>query len=535
MLDSRTEEADEPFSPALADAYLPSFHAANQDRRSPSGPSDAADWQPVLSRIGINAEQAEALEARALANGVPFQKELLTAGIVAEERIFRALAQELGLRFMERPDPRTLVTSEESCIKLLGLPDGIPVARILQGDGAAPVLIAPTRLDLNAMREFIRKWPGVAERLCIVTPSALRAAFIQRARPALTRIARDGLSEALPEFSARIVATAWQGAALGAFVAALPFCLSLAQSATQIVAHCVSSIFFLSCVALRLAVSGSGAGPLRPPTLEAPAPSEMPVYTVLVTLYREAAIVPDLMVALGRIAWPRSKLEIKLVCEADDAETLAAIRAQKLRPWVEVIEVPPEGPRTKPKALAYALPLCGGDFVVLYDAEDKPHPLQLIEAWQRFRQAGDDFACLQAPLSVSNRHEGMLAGLFGLEYAALFRGILPWLARSGALIPLGGTSNHFRRSALDNVGAWDPYNVTEDADLGLRLKRFGYRIGTLSYPTYEDAPDRLGIWIPQRTRWFKGWARLLMRNLHAVQMLGSSYLKTRSRAGIATP
>jgi hypothetical protein len=123
-----------------------------------------ADWQPVLRRIGINAEQAEALQARAHVNGVPFQKELLTSGIVAEERIFRALAEELGLRFIEQPDPRTLVMSEETCMNALGLPDGIPVAHALRSDGSAPVLIAPTRLDLRSMREFIRQRPTVAER-----------------------------------------------------------------------------------------------------------------------------------------------------------------------------------------------------------------------------------------------------------------------------------------------------------------------------------------------------------------------------------
>src|SRR5690606_36007305 len=154
----------------------------------------------------------------------------------------------------------------------------------------------------------------------------------------------------------------------------------------------------------------------------------------------------------------------------------------------EVIEVPPGLPRTKPKALAYALPLTGGEFVTLYDAEDRPDPMQLAEAWQRFRQSGPDLAVLQAPLEISNRSDGAIARMFAFEYAALFRGLLPWLSRRRLMLPLGGTSNHFRRAALDAVGGWDPYNVTEDADLGMRLARFGYRAGTLSRPTLEPAP-----------------------------------------------
>jgi cellulose synthase/poly-beta-1,6-N-acetylglucosamine synthase-like glycosyltransferase len=155
--------------------------------------------------------------------------------------------------------------------------------------------------------------------------------------------------------------------------------------------------------------------------------------------------------------------------------------------------------------LAYALPITSGEFVVLFDAEDHPHPWQLVEAWQRFRAGGDRLACLQAPLEISNRHGSLLSRMFFFEYSALFRGLLPWLARYELLLPLGGTSNHFRREALERLGGWDPHNVTEDADLGVRLVRFGYRAETISLPTLEDAPEDFRTWLPQRTRWFKGW------------------------------
>lgn len=264
------------------------------------------------------------------------------------------------------------------------------------------------------------------------------------------------------------------------------------------------SVFFLGCILLRVLALATAAAPAPEPLVRFHA-GDMPVYTVLVALYREAGIVPELLVALGRLQWPRSKLEIKLVCESDDADTLAAIRAQPLRSNIEVIEVPPVGPRTKPKALAYALQAVGGEFVVLYDAEDRPHPLQLVEAWQRFRANGPDLACLQAPLEISNGTSGSIARLFALEYCALFRGLLPFLSRRRLVLPLGGTSNHFRRTVLEEVGGWDPYNVTEDADLAVRLARNGYRTETITRPTLEAAPDDYATWLPQRTRWFKGW------------------------------
>jgi cellulose synthase/poly-beta-1,6-N-acetylglucosamine synthase-like glycosyltransferase len=160
-----------------------------------------------------------------------------------------------------------------------------------------------------------------------------------------------------------------------------------------------------------------------------------------------------------------------------------------------------------------------GEFVALYDAEDRPHAHQLIEAWQRFSTADARLACLQAPLVVSNGKAGLLPRLFSFEYAGLFRGLLPWLARRGLMMPLGGTSNHFRRAALQEAAAWDPYNVTEDADLGLRLCRFGYRTETISRPTYEDAPESLPVWLKQRTRWFKGWIQTwLVHMRHPVRL-----------------
>ncbi|RYE71975.1 MAG: glycosyltransferase, partial [Oxalobacteraceae bacterium] len=174
-------------------------------------------------------------------------------------------------------------------------------------------------------------------------------------------------------------------------------------------------------------------------------------------------------------------------------------------PGFQIVLVPPSLPRTKPKALNVALPLATGEFLVLYDAEDRPDPEQLHAAFQAFRHGGPRLACVQAPLVIGNGTCSWLSGHFAMEYAALFRGFLPWLAREGLPLPLGGTSNHFRREALVAVGAWDSHNVTEDADLGIRLARRGLMVGTIDVPTGEDAPERWNIWLRQRTRWMKGW------------------------------
>jgi cellulose synthase/poly-beta-1,6-N-acetylglucosamine synthase-like glycosyltransferase len=179
----------------------------------------------------------------------------------------------------------------------------------------------------------------------------------------------------------------------------------------------------------------------------------------------------------------------------------------------EILAAPTAGPRTKPKALNAALLFARGAYTAIFDAEDRPDPLQLRRALAEFRRRGPEVACVQAALTIDNTDDSWLAALFTAEYAAQFDVVLPALSRLGLPLPLGGSSNHFRTSVLREVGGWDPYNVTEDADLGLRLARFGYRSVTMSSSTYEEAPSELRGWLKQRTRWFKGWMQTWLVHL----------------------
>jgi hypothetical protein len=198
-------------------------------------------------------------------------------------------------------------------------------------------------------------------------------------------------------------------------------------------------------------------------------------------------------------------LDVILAVEADDAETRSAIERRTARLPVSFIVVPPGGPRTKPKALNAALPFARGEFVVIYDAEDRPEPDQLRRAYDAFARDGVQLACVQARLSIDNTEDGWLTRLFTAEYAAHFDVFLDRLSALRLPLPLGGSSNHFRTRVLRHIGGWDAYNVTEDADLGMRLARLGYRSGMIASTTYEEAPARFAPWLRQRTRWFKGW------------------------------
>lgn len=444
------------------------------------------------------------MASRAAINGTTFVAELLASGAVSERAFYRAVARVLGLPLLEEVDADALVIRERDGLAALRRRGGMRTARLHAPSGPALILFAPDENDFSRLRDLLAGRPDLAARLRIVTPRALRRAVERRFQRTLLQQATHALFDVLPDCSARIVMKGRQGFLAGAAAGLCAALFFVASAETTLAFHVFFSFFFMACVVLRLLAVRRGRPP-PPPEFSALRPERMPRYSVLVALYREAEIVPDLLVALGKLVWPRGKLEIKLVCEADDTETIAAIRAQDLRPLVEVIEVPGSAPRTKPKALDYALQMIAGDYVVLYDAEDRPHPFQLVEAWQRFAGASPDLACVQAPLAISNRDRCMLARMFAFEYSGLFNGMLPFLSRNELVLPLGGTSNHFRRDILELIGGWDPFNVTEDADLGLRLRRLGYRTETISLPTWEAAPETLAEWLPQRTRWFKGW------------------------------
>ncbi len=238
-----------------------------------------------------------------------------------------------------------------------------------------------------------------------------------------------------------------------------------------------------------------------------------PPYTILIPLYDEANVIDALIASLNALNYPRAKLDIKLILEADDFATRTKVQSLALGPEYDVVVVPFSDPKTKPKACNYALSAARGDYIVIYDAEDRPEPDQLKRAAKIFAAAPDDLICLQARLNYYNPDDNWLTRQFTLEYSTWFRLVLPGLYRFGLPIPLGGTSNHFRTKALQDIGAWDAFNVTEDADLGMRIAAFGYRCGLLPSTTYEEANCRLGNWLRQRSRWQKGFLQTWLTHM----------------------
>lgn len=267
-----------------------------------------------------------------------------------------------------------------------------------------------------------------------------------------------------------------------------------------------------------VAISGRSA---TAPSLENP----LPPYAVIAALRHEATMIPQIVARLSRLDYPADRLRGFLVMETDDEETIAAARACPRPDWLSVLVAPPGRPMTKPRALNIALSRVTEGLVTVYDAEDEPDPGQLREAAARFAAGHPRLACLQAPLRIRPpaepaRRRPFLDRQFAAEYATLFEVILPALTRLGLPFPLGGTSNHFRVDVLRQVGGWDPWNVTEDADLGYRLWRSGWRLGVMSAPTWETPPGGIDAWLPQRTRWLKGFMQTWLVHMRRPQGLG---------------
>ncbi len=253
----------------------------------------------------------------------------------------------------------------------------------------------------------------------------------------------------------------------------------------------------------------------------------LPIYTILLPLYKEDKVINKLIKSLSSLDYPQHLLDIKLLIEEDDLQTLSSIRSADLPFFFEIILVPQSNPRTKPKACNYGLHFAKGKYITIYDAEDKPSPNQLKQVVQQFSISEPNVVCIQAKLNYYNKKENLLTKLFAIEYSLLFDFILLGLKKFKMPIPLGGSSNHFITIKLKELGGWDAFNVTEDADLGIRLYHKGYCTDVINNLTLEEAPLTIKAWLTQRSRWIKG--HILTSLLHLTQ---SQKLKMREALGI---
>lgn len=436
---------------------------------------------------------------------LPIGEILVTQGAISEDRLLQALADQFGTQVLPAdhppPDPGLAALLPAGlAIKLNALP--------LRRAGSALVVMTNRPDQADAIRDALNGHDG---------PVLLALASRDRMQAALTgvyggELARIAEARTPGPYSCR----AWDTqrafrrwlAVLLAVLGALLFAPDLVIAALFSLGVLVSAV---NATLKWLALHGVSLPPSEPdPSETAPAAltpfAQLPVVTILLPLFNEPDIAGHLIRRLDRLDYPRELLDVILLIEAVDDTTRDALARADLPFWMRAVIVPPGTPRTKPRAMNFGLNFARGSIVGVYDAEDAPEPDQISKVAQKFLEVPPDVVCLQGQLDYYNPHHNWLSRCFTLEYATWFRLLLPGVARLGLFVPLGGTTLFFRRSVLEEMGAWDAHNVTEDADLGLRLARRGYRTEIIETTTFEEANAAVLPWVKQRSRWLKGYA-----------------------------
>ena len=489
---------------------------------APPRPRALPDWRDGDREFAFHLLRTQRIEPHDLvqclaqhdARQASLPDSLLANGCARDPALTRALAEHARITFIDPlvdpPDARLIDRiGAATCLR-----DSIlPWRRI----GDATLVLLP-RPEL-----FLRHGPLLEATFGAVIPGlAPRAAIqaaVQAARSEPLRLAAEARVPAAES------CRGWSAAPARSLLIALSLSLCAILAPTT----ALSLLTAVALLSLVLSMGLKGAALLaasRAPAAESPPPviARLPIVSAMVALYHESDIAPRLVQRLGRLDYPRELLDILLVVEEDDTCTRAALDRPDLPPWMRIVVVPHGALRTKPRALNFALEFCRGSIVGVYDAEDAPEPDQIRRVVDSFHRRGAEVACLQGVLDFYNPATNWLSRCFTIEYAAWFRIVLPGLQRLGLPIPLGGTTLFFRRAALESLGGWDAHNVTEDADLGVRLCRHGYRTELIDSVTREEANcSTMHGWVKQRSRWIKGymmtWAvhmrdpRLLWRQL----------------------
>jgi cellulose synthase/poly-beta-1,6-N-acetylglucosamine synthase-like glycosyltransferase len=502
--------------------YGPADARRPRRRRSDGGPLSERP-QPIgealLAAGLIDRKTLSWALTRQAETGERIGQVLLAAGLVHRLDLQRALGEQWQLPFIDllgteidealvrEYDPEVLLTE-----------GWVPVYS--EGNRTIVATCEPPSRELR-QRILEHLGPDAKINLRTTTPLDIERTIVLCFREHIVRRSTGELMARRPDLSAAGGWSRGQKRTVGVLGALAVIGLLAQWQLTVALFVVVANFIFLAAVLFKLVAClvGVVAGARVTEAAAERDDTRLPHYTVLVPVYREANVIGELMGNLGRLDYPAEKLEVLVLLESDDTETIEAARAAHPPATVRLVVVPDAQPKTKPKACNVGLFLARGDLLVIYDAEDRPEPQQLRKAVAAFDQAGQKTICMQARLRYWNYSTNLLTRMFSLEYGYWFGTMLPGLDRMALPIPLGGTSNHFRVPELRALIGWDPHNVTEDADLGLRAAVEGYRVGVIDSDTEEEACAEVRPWIRQRTRWIKGYMQTALVHLRSPRRL----------------
>ncbi|WP_345950323.1 glycosyltransferase [Mucilaginibacter sp. PAMB04274] len=433
-----------------------------------------------------------------------YERSLTNAGYVfeqiREEAFDDAVLEKIELKFADEHLAVPLRIENHRVVTIMANPDDqlfIDFIRLTYG--MEPLIIVASDLDIT--------W---------LSHKLLGQKYVKSA--VFELLNSDNASSALTTFTSK------QLIFIFSFIGIIAAGLILNFKVTSIIMNVIMSTFFLCTITFKLFLSLVGSKfelyqAVTKSELKSLNDDDLPVYTIQLPVYKEDKLIKKLIWNLQSIDYPRNKLDIKLLIEEDDDKTLNAVRNLDFPAIFEVIVVPFHMPKTKPKACNYGLHFSRGTYLTIYDAEDIPDTDQLKKVVAMFNKLPEEFICVQCALNYFNRNENFLTRMFTLEYSYWFDYVLPGLDTLDIPIPLGGTSNHFKLAQLVDLGAWDPFNVTEDADLGVRAYAKGHKIAVINSTTYEEANNDFFNWIRQRSRWIKGYMQTYLVHMRDPALL----------------
>ena len=482
------------------------LRAPNFAELGPAPPDSPRMGDLLVANGAVFDEQIEAAMREQRRTGARIGDVLLHAGHIGEDDLVAALAEQLELPVLDIEDGQI----DADVVRMVPEPlcRELRIAAVAEDELTLYVATADA-LDGDAI-ERVERYSD-KEVVLFLTPASLIDEILEAAyRDDHLHLSIYDLRERRPEDCAYRVVSGGQKAFISVVLVLLAIGFVWSPRNTGIALVGIASVFYLvtSAYKFRLTYKALGHGfevETTDEELAALDERRLPVYSILVPLYKEAQVLPALVTALEGLDYPHTRLDILLLCEEDDEESILAIEAMNLPPHFRLVVVPDAQPKTKPKACNYGLLLARGDVTVIFDAEDRPDSDQLKKVIVAFSKSDPNVTCVQAKLNYYNPEQNLLTRWFTTECSMWFELLLPGLDADGAPIPLGGTSNHFITARLRDLGAWDPYNVTEDADLGIRLHKAGYRTAIVDSTTLEEANSELKNWIRQRSRWIKGY------------------------------
>ncbi len=480
---------------------------------------------PPKGRLGDMLVQSGQLTPEQLEKALSFQRKsggmlgdiLLSLQFLEPEQLYRAIATQnnlgrIGTDFNFDSNARL----EEPVARAFGV--------VILQQFENRVLVAVNEPLADEKRFELEELLGLPVEQVLATKNEMEAFWSEAYGHEMLETSTMKLATEQPHNSANVTFTRKQLIAFAMLAIGIAGGLLWDWLGTLIVMNVAVQLFYFVMTLFRFAIImyGSRSGSqyrFTEEQLSAINEKELPIYTILVPMYKESDVIPQLIRNLEKLDYPKAKLDVRLLIEKDDIEAQHLIKDMKLPPYYTVLVVPDSLPKTKPKACNFGLIRARGEIVVIYDAEDRPDPDQLKKVFLTFKTCNERTACVQAKLNYFNSGQNLLTKWFTQEYSMWFELLLPGIMRLNIPIPLGGTSNHFKTDVLKKLNAWDPYNVTEDADLGIRLYKEGYTTAIVDSRTWEEANSRFGNWIRQRSRWIKGYMQTwLVHMRHPIRL-----------------